>query len=107
MAKKTLTTNKPADKSEKKKTGSGKKDIKNDLDALFKKNKSSKKIKKEAKPAKVAEKPAKKEKVSMDAPKSKGNKYTKEGYKIYTADELKIGQGGDTPDCPFDCECCF
>ena len=43
----------------------------------------------------------------MDAPKSKGNKYTKEGYKIYTADELKIGQGGDTPDCPFDCECCF
>jgi hypothetical protein len=26
---------------------------------------------------------------------------------MYDEDELKIGQGGDTPLCPFDCECCM
>jgi len=29
------------------------------------------------------------------------------GMPIYTADQLKMGQGGDTADCPFDCDCCF
>jgi hypothetical protein len=30
------------------------------------------------------------------------------GMPIYSADALKIGQGkGDTPLCPFDCECCY
>jgi hypothetical protein len=33
--------------------------------------------------------------------------FTEEGWKVYTPDELKIGGGKDTPDCPFDCECCF
>lgn len=32
---------------------------------------------------------------------------TEEGWKIYTEEELKIGQGGGTPECPFDCDCCF
>ena len=39
--------------------------------------------------------------------KSGPTRYTKEGFKIYTTEDLKIGQGGDTPDCPFDCDCCF
>lgn len=35
-------------------------------------------------------------------------KKTEEGYKIFTMDELKIGQGsGETADCPFDCKCCY
>ncbi|CAD8112274.1 unnamed protein product [Paramecium sonneborni] len=34
-------------------------------------------------------------------------KYTEEGYKVYNTDELKIGKGGNTDKCPFDCECCF
>lgn len=34
-------------------------------------------------------------------------KRTEEGYLIYKEDELKIGQGGDTELCPFDCRCCF
>uniref|UniRef100_A0A0G4HK08 DUF1764 domain-containing protein n=1 Tax=Chromera velia CCMP2878 TaxID=1169474 RepID=A0A0G4HK08_9ALVE len=38
---------------------------------------------------------------------TKERKYTEEGYPIYTEEELKIGQGGGTPDCPFDCWCCF
>lgn len=30
------------------------------------------------------------------------------GLPIYTIAQLKIGQGkGDTPLCPFDCDCCF
>ncbi|KDN51068.1 hypothetical protein RSAG8_00697, partial [Rhizoctonia solani AG-8 WAC10335] len=33
---------------------------------------------------------------------------TDEGYAIYKEDELGInGEGGDTPLCPFDCDCCF
>lgn len=29
------------------------------------------------------------------------------GMPIYSLDALKIGQGKDTAQCPFDCECCF
>ncbi len=37
-----------------------------------------------------------------------GRKYTEEGFPIYTEDELGLNKkGGDTPDCPFDCQCCF
>jgi hypothetical protein len=34
---------------------------------------------------------------------------TEEGYLIYTEEELGINAetGGDTPLCPFDCNCCF
>ncbi|MES1915255.1 MAG: hypothetical protein MHM6MM_007231 [Cercozoa sp. M6MM] len=37
----------------------------------------------------------------------KGRTYTNDGLPVYTTTELKIGQGGDTPLCPFDCECCY
>ncbi|KAJ9478983.1 TPR_REGION domain-containing protein [Pseudozyma hubeiensis] len=40
---------------------------------------------------------------------SGNRKRTNEGYKIYTAAELGLRdddeEGGDTPDCPFDCQC--
>lgn len=38
-----------------------------------------------------------------------GRKFTEEGYPIYTEDELKLNVdgAGETPDCPFDCQCCF
>ncbi|GAA5886034.1 hypothetical protein JCM3774_001471 [Rhodotorula dairenensis] len=32
---------------------------------------------------------------------------TDDGLPIYSTSELKIGLGGDTPLCPFDCTCCF
>ncbi|KAI0735289.1 hypothetical protein C8Q76DRAFT_711736 [Earliella scabrosa] len=33
---------------------------------------------------------------------------TEEGFAIYKEDELGIStEGGDTPLCPFDCQCCF
>ncbi|TNV75376.1 hypothetical protein FGO68_gene3754 [Halteria grandinella] len=42
----------------------------------------------------------------MKADKS-GRKMTEDGYKIYSLDELNVGKGGDTEQCPFDCECCY
>ncbi|KZT74730.1 DUF1764-domain-containing protein [Daedalea quercina L-15889] len=42
---------------------------------------------------------------------SRGNgprRKTEEGYNIYKEDELGVSnEGGDTPLCPFDCDCCF
>lgn len=29
------------------------------------------------------------------------------GMKIYREDQLNLGKGGNTPLCPFDCDCCF
>jgi hypothetical protein len=34
-------------------------------------------------------------------------KKTNEGYALYSEKELRIDQGGGTPLCPFDCNCCF
>ncbi|BGP49573.1 hypothetical protein JCM10450v2_005468 [Rhodotorula kratochvilovae] len=34
-------------------------------------------------------------------------KKTEDGLPIYSFDELRIGFGGDTPECPFECTCCF
>ncbi|KAJ8515269.1 hypothetical protein ONZ45_g7290 [Pleurotus djamor] len=35
-------------------------------------------------------------------------KKTEEGWAVYKEDELGISnEGGDTPECPFDCTCCF
>lgn len=34
-------------------------------------------------------------------------KKTEEGFNIYHEDELRIGLGGDTENCPFDCTCCY
>lgn len=33
-------------------------------------------------------------------------KKTDDGYNLYTEEELGLGDVGNTPDCPFDCECC-
>lgn len=30
-----------------------------------------------------------------------------DGTALYAAEDLKIGLGGGTADCPFDCQCCF
>ena len=42
---------------------------------------------------------------------SKGNKtrrFTEEGYPIYSEEELGLEKpSGTTPQCPFDCNCCF
>ena len=83
--------------------------IKTDLDSLFKTKKGVKKasvVEKEKKDKEKEE--ADKVKAALDLRKSevkKGStrKFTTEGYPIFNMDELKMGKGGDTPDCPFDC----
>lgn len=48
----------------------------------------------------------KRKRAEMDAKPSRVDPET--GLKIYTAESLRIGKGnGDTPQCPFDCDCCF
>lgn len=39
--------------------------------------------------------------------KKKIRPLTDDGLPIFTWQEMGIGRGGDTPDCPFDCDCCF
>jgi hypothetical protein len=39
--------------------------------------------------------------------KRKSRSLTEDGLPIYTVSELKIGLGGGTELCPFDCNCCF
>lgn len=64
--------------------------------------------------AAVPAKPLAKKKQERPKPKSKkpnsngARRTTEEGFKIYTEEELGLQdeQAGDTPDCPFDCDCC-
>ncbi|KNC98606.1 uncharacterized protein SPPG_06287 [Spizellomyces punctatus DAOM BR117] len=37
----------------------------------------------------------------------KAKRRTEDGYSLFTTEELNIGKGGDTPQCPFECWCCF
>jgi hypothetical protein len=36
-----------------------------------------------------------------------GNSYSADNLKVVDIDSLGMGKGGDTADCPFDCQCCF
>ncbi|KAG0166760.1 hypothetical protein DFQ28_006919 [Apophysomyces sp. BC1034] len=42
-----------------------------------------------------------------DSRGKKAKRLTDDGYPLYDVKDLRIGEGGDTPDCPFDCQCCF
>ncbi|KAF0361848.1 DUF1764-domain-containing protein [Gigaspora margarita] len=42
-----------------------------------------------------------------DSRGTKSRKTTEDGLAVYDINELNIGNGGDTPLCPFDCNCCF
>ncbi|KAJ1971682.1 hypothetical protein H4R35_005119 [Dimargaris xerosporica] len=43
----------------------------------------------------------------FDSRGSGKKRFTEDGYPLYTVEDLQIGLGGDTPDCPFGCQCCF
>ncbi|KIY63646.1 DUF1764-domain-containing protein [Cylindrobasidium torrendii FP15055 ss-10] len=69
-------------------------------------------------PQKRVKKDKKEKKVSKAAPEeqadfgdsrgSSSRRQTDEGWTIYKEDELGMStEGGDTPLCPFDCECCY
>lgn len=100
-------------------------DVKQLFDKLKKKKELAKKVKEEkAKaeekteqaqdskskgPTKKIVKSIKTEKVSKGKSTGGPRQQTEDGYKIYTLEELGLdkAKGGDTPDCPFDCSCCF
>eukprot|EP00941_MAST-03F_sp_MAST-3F-sp1_P004360 g4360.t1 len=80
----------------------------------LKQNKIAKKeaeVLKEKKEARRRAKRLEREKKRREAQKKAGEAkplyYTEEGLPIYSAESLNIGKGGGTPDCPFDCWCCF
>jgi hypothetical protein len=37
----------------------------------------------------------------------KTREYTEDGHPVYTLEELNIGRGRGTDECPFDCWCCY
>ena len=90
-----------------------------DIDDIFKKVESKKKeLKitsendkkiqklKEKKQNELNKKNRKKKIKKKDKKKKEINRI--DGLRIYTRADLKLGNtGGDTPDCPFDCQCCF
>ena len=101
--------------------------MRDNLDAMFKEAKE-KKVKNDEKREKEAKKAAKREekrkKMEFDAINSmkmaNGGSYAagaldldpigydaESGMKVYRVDQLNIGKGGNTPLCPFDCDCCF
>ncbi|KAJ1645401.1 hypothetical protein IWQ61_010319, partial [Dispira simplex] len=43
----------------------------------------------------------------FDSRGTKSKRLTEDGLPLFTVQDLRIGEGGDTPDCPFDCQCCF
>lgn len=81
------------------------KTLPNEIDDIFSSKKKQPLEKKQVK----AVRPIEKDDDFNDSKGEKGGKrrYTEDGFPIYTLDELKIGRGGDTDDCPFDCNCCF
>ncbi|KAI8069326.1 hypothetical protein BC940DRAFT_298451 [Gongronella butleri] len=42
-----------------------------------------------------------------DSRGKKSKRLTDDGYPLYDVKDLRIGEGEDTPECPFDCQCCF
>ncbi|KAG0085554.1 hypothetical protein BGZ93_007845 [Podila epicladia] len=44
---------------------------------------------------------------SDDELEKKGKRRTDDGLRLFDIHDLGIGKGGNTDQCPFDCECCF
>ena len=88
-----------------KKTDKCEKGTKNEIDELFDAKKS---LPRKVEPTK--EKPAAYEKDGLGdtrGTRTKARSLTKDGLPVYSAEEMRIGRGGGTAQCPFDCECCY
>ena len=102
-------------------TGSNSVETKSEIDEIFSKCQGKEKRRVEEKPAIVSQKKMRKNKsereddmgfgtATSDKIVKKGNaSYTADGLRIYTMEDLGLDkeEGGDTPLCPFDCECCI
>lgn len=63
--------------------------------------------KKEEKKKEKAEKRQEETYSVREASLSEAPAYTEDGYRMCTEKELKLGKSKNTPECPFDCDCCF
>jgi hypothetical protein len=75
-----------------------------DIDDIFEKLKNKPKA---SKPVPVARHDAANDEFFDARGKNSKRKQTEEGYRVFSEDELKLGQSKDTPLCPFDCNCCY
>ncbi|KAI5189929.1 hypothetical protein NECID01_0724 [Nematocida sp. AWRm77] len=74
-----------------------------ELDRIFTQKKTSTK-----KNTPKEKKPSPKDTYSIRQENNKTlSKHTEEGFRIYSTEDLNIGKGGQTEECPFDCTCCF
>ncbi|CRG96240.1 conserved protein, unknown function [Plasmodium gallinaceum] len=89
-------------------------EVKSNIDDIFSnikiKNKSNKvdeteKVKKDSKS--IIKNKKKKDKNQVSRKKVGERLYTPDGLPIYSMEELKMGKGGYTKECPFECNCCF
>ncbi|XP_024012181.1 uncharacterized protein C6G9.01c [Eutrema salsugineum] len=86
-----------------------------EIDEIFggRKKKKIPELEKPESKEEVAKKERKRKRNELDGfnnnPKSRPRKRTKDGLPVFTEDELGINKAyaGDTPLCPFDCNCCF
>lgn len=98
-----------------------------EIDDLFSSAKTAKLVKKEEEEQTVSEPKPKKKRPSTDESESRPYGVmksaipmliispeapleridTESGLPVYKAHLLKVGEGGGTPLCPFDCDCCF
>ncbi|PRP76359.1 hypothetical protein PROFUN_08827 [Planoprotostelium fungivorum] len=81
-----------------------KRKVNDDIDDIFSKTPKASAVKEQKAPVKKR----KENDIFSDSrgTNSDGRKVI-DGYTVYSFDELKLDQGKDTPDCPFDCDCCF
>ncbi|CDU18081.1 hypothetical protein YYC_04606 [Plasmodium yoelii 17X] len=65
------------------------------------------KIKKNNSEKKGTSSKIKKKKETYESKKNSNRLHTPDGLPIYSMEELNMGRGGYTKDCPFECSCCF
>lgn len=111
---KSETKDKKETKKEKKKENrkEKKQQSTNEIDDLFaKKPLVSVKEEKEDKKVKSKQESSKTDRSRFGDPKGiskqKSDRFTEDGLPIYKWEEMISQTGGDTPDCPFDCQCCY
>ncbi|CRH00060.1 conserved protein, unknown function [Plasmodium relictum] len=87
-------------------------EVKTSIDDIFSKIKTkstkddeTKKVKKDQES--VTKNKKKKDKNNVSKQKVNERLCTPDGLPIYSMEELKIGKGGYTKECPFECNCCF
>lgn len=104
---------KKVEKARKKVKGKGERNEIDEIDDLFNKAKSQKADKKTNSPIPKERKMSKKKDTALfgdpkgELTEGATRRFTEDGLPIYLWEEIISPGGGDSPDCPFDCQCCY